>query len=147
MRTGSLKNKVIPADTSRTLTAPSNYAVYNIQTGCFTWQGRSVLGSNIDVSQSVLLPRAYYKNSYMIQRNDGRSRRSFLEQNNRRVDSLLTKNYPKQFQQENPQQQQQCPNRVRGPEKSSKNCSQHETRYLENGSACQNNHFLHKGKD
>ena len=47
VRTGSLKNKVIPADTSRSLTAssgltsPSNYAVYNIQTGCFTWQGRS----------------------------------------------------------------------------------------------------------
>ena len=48
VRTGSLKNKVIPADTNRSLaassgpTSPSNYAVYNIQTGCFTWQGRSV---------------------------------------------------------------------------------------------------------
>ena len=85
----------------------------------------------------------------MIQRNDGRSRRSFLDQNNRRVDSLPTKNYPKQFQQENPQQQQ-CTNRgvrVRGLEKSNKNVSQHETRYLENGSTCQNNYFLLKGKD
>ena len=52
VRTGSLKNKVIPAESSRSLRtgppAPSNnYAVYNIQTGCYTWQGRSVSHSNI----------------------------------------------------------------------------------------------------
>ena len=72
-----------------------------------------------------------------------------MDQNNRRVESLPTKNYPKLLQQENPQkqQQQQCTNRVRGLDKSNKNCSKHETRYLENGSACQNNHFLLKGKD
>ena len=54
VRTGSMKNKVIPSSSS---TLPSkaqekedcrkkkgkqsnNYAFYNIQSGCFTWQGR-----------------------------------------------------------------------------------------------------------
>ena len=74
-----------------------------------------------------------------------------MDQNNRRVDSLPSRNYPKLFQQENQnqqqqQQQQQWSNRVRGHEKSSKHCSQQETRYLENGSTCQNNYFLLKGK-
>ena len=54
VRTGSMKNKVIPSSSS---TLPgkaqeredcrkmkgrqsNNYAFYNIQSGCFTWQGR-----------------------------------------------------------------------------------------------------------
>ena len=39
VRTGSLKNKVIPRDVRREHSS-SNYAEYNIQTGCYTWQGR-----------------------------------------------------------------------------------------------------------
>ena len=55
VRTGSMKNKVIQASSaSSTLPLPQersksgeggkkgrgNYAVYNIQAGCYTWQGR-----------------------------------------------------------------------------------------------------------
>ena len=55
VRTGSMKNKVIPSSSSSTLPGKAqeredcrrkkgrqsnNYAFYNIQSGCFTWQGR-----------------------------------------------------------------------------------------------------------
>ena len=45
VRTGSLKNKLIPTH-SKPGQPSGNYAVYNIQTGCFTWQGRSAWTSH-----------------------------------------------------------------------------------------------------
>jgi len=71
VRTGSMKNKIIQSSTlpnKQPTSKPeaskkknNNYAFYNIQAGCFTWQGR-----------------AFYKNSYMMQRNEAKSRKSFL---------------------------------------------------------------------
>ena len=68
-----------------------------------------------------------------------------MEQNNKKVDYLPTKNYPKQIIKEKftntnseDSEHDKC---------WSKDSSGHQTRYLGNESTCQNNHLFVGGKD